>query len=64
MYTQLTTCTAAEDDRLVQQPAPEIANLRKGQSWHVQHMTIHPEAGTPVEGVSGQALDIELTVER
>ncbi|GMH42910.1 hypothetical protein BSKO_10832 [Bryopsis sp. KO-2023] len=50
--------------RLFQEPAPEIADLRKGKRWHEIGLHLYPEESTPLEGVGGQSLDIELTIER
>ena len=48
----------------LQEPVPEITSLRRGESWRAQQLTIHPEESTPLEGVVGSALDIEVVLER
>ncbi|KAK9810230.1 hypothetical protein WJX72_007025 [[Myrmecia] bisecta] len=50
--------------RFVQEPAPEVAKLRKGESWHAAHLNVYPEEATPLEGIAGAALDIECILER
>lgn len=53
-----------DDGRLVQAPAPEVTTLRQGNEFHAQHVTLYPEAVVPLERVSGDRLDIEVTIER
>lgn len=52
-------------DRLVQEPAPEVANLRRDGAMCMRHVTVQPEASTPLRGCYGSlALDITLQLER
>ena len=48
----------------LQEPVPEVAALRRGDSWRAQQLYIHPDESTPLEGVVGSALDIEVVLER
>ena len=48
----------------VQEPVPEITALRRGDSWRSQQLYIYPDESTPLEGVVGSALDIEIVLER
>ena len=48
----------------LQEPVPEITALRRGDSWRSQQLYIHPDESTPLEGVVGSALDIEVVLER
>lgn len=53
------------NDRLFQEPAPEIMQLRTEKLWHeIGGLHLFPEESTPLECVGGQSLDIELTLER
>jgi hypothetical protein len=46
-------------------PAPEVSHLRiPGSCWRAQHLNVFCETGTPLEGISGQALDIEIVMDR
>lgn len=51
-------------DTLVQEPAPEVTKLRKEECWRASDLTVSPEKGTPVDVVGGQAVEIELTLQR
>lgn len=50
--------------KLFQEPAPEIYMLRSEKQWHEIGLNLFPEESTPLEGVGGDALDIELTIEK
>ena len=54
----------SDEGRLVQAPAPEVTSLRQGKEFHAQHVTLYPEAVVPLQRVSGDRLDIEVTIER
>eukprot|EP00803_Ostreobium_quekettii_P007372 evm.model.scf_89.9 EVM.evm.TU.scf_89.9 scf_89:38243-42484(-) len=51
-------------DKLMQEPAEEILALRHGASWHDTGVTLYAEEPTPLPGISGQALDLNVTLER
>ena len=51
-------------DRLIQEPVPEVANLRRGRCWKARHVSIEQEEITPLEGLRGSSLDIELVLDR
>lgn len=51
-------------DSLHQEPVPEVAKLRRGQSWKARHVTIEEEEMVPLEGLRGSSLDIEVVLER
>ncbi len=51
-------------DRLVQEPVPEVSNLRRGQCWKTRHLSIPEEEMTPLEGLRGSSLDIEVVLDR
>ena len=51
-------------DRLIQEPVPEVANLRRGRCWKARHVAIEQEEITPLEGLRGSSLDIELVLDR
>ena len=51
-------------DRLVQEPVPEVSNLRRGQCWKTRHLSIAEEEMTPLEGLRGSSLDIEVVLDR
>ena len=52
-------------NRLLQEPAPEVASLRREGALRVAHLTVHPTAPTPLEGCySALALDMTLQLER
>ena len=53
-----------DEGRLVQAPAPEVVDLRQGQEFHAEGVTLYPEAIVPIQWVSGERLDIECTLER
>lgn len=48
----------------LQAPAPEIRQLRNGHAWQAQQMPLPPNVLTPIPAVSGQALDIECSIDR
>ena len=58
---RLLHCTP--EGRLLQAPAPELQQLRRGPGWHVAGLRVGPEAVVPLGLASCQALDLELTVE-
>lgn len=49
---------------LMQEPAPEVNKLRRGECWRASEVQIFQEESTPLEGVAGQSLDIMFTLER
>lgn len=49
-------------DRLIQEPAPEVANLRLPRSLRMSHVIVHPERSTPLEGVD-DALAVDMTLQ-
>ncbi|DBA96005.1 TPA: hypothetical protein ACH3X1_001510 [Trebouxia sp. C0004] len=51
-------------NRLIQEPAPEVSNLRRGQCWKTRHLSIQEEEMTPLEGLRGSSLDIEVVLDR
>ena len=51
-------------DRLIQEPVPEVSNLRRGQCWKTRHLSIQEEEMTPLEGLRGSSLDIEVVLDR
>ena len=51
-------------DCLIQEPVPEVSNLRRGQCWKTRHMSILEEEMTPLEGLRGSSLDIEVVLDR
>ena len=51
-------------DRLIQEPVPEVSNLRRGQCWKTRHLSIQEEEMTPLEGLRGASLDIEVVLDR
>ena len=51
-------------DRLIQEPAPEVTNLRRGQCWKARHLQVMEEEMLPLEGLRGSSLDIELVLDR
>eukprot|EP00803_Ostreobium_quekettii_P007954 evm.model.scf_929.2 EVM.evm.TU.scf_929.2 scf_929:6204-10003(+) len=51
-------------NKLMQEPADQIAGLRNGASWHDSGVTLYPEEPSPLPGISGEALDLDITVER
>lgn len=51
-------------DRLIQEPAPEVAGLRRGKAWQASNLRIFHEESMPLEGISGPALEIQATFER
>ena len=48
----------------MQEPAPEITQLRRGDAWHAHHLKLFPEEVTPLEGVAGPAIEVQCTIER
>jgi len=50
--------------RLHQAPAPELRRLRKGPGVHMRGMRLGAGAATPVPGVRGPSLDVEVTLRR
>lgn len=51
-----------DGDRLHQSPAPELLELRRGESWQCGHVTLGPESTLAVPGVVGSNfLDIEVS---
>ncbi len=48
----------------LQEPAPEVTRLRRGECWRASEVEVFQEESTPLEGVSGQSLDIMFTLER
>lgn len=54
------------NDTLVQEPAPEVKELRiLENSWHIQeYMNLFPGQHTPLEVVGGDHLDLEVSFER
>ena len=48
----------------MQEPAPEVTRLRRGECWRASEVEVFQEESTPLEGVSGQSLDIMFTLER
>ena len=54
----------ADDGRLLQAPAPEVAALRRGPGYRTRGLRLPSERVTPLPVVGGQALDIEITLER
>lgn len=55
---------SVKGDKLMQEPADQISELRHGASWHDSGVTLYPEEPTPLPGISGEALDLDITVER
>lgn len=51
-------------NRLIQEPAPEVAGLRRGKAWQATNLRIFQEESMPLEGISGPALEIQATFER
>lgn len=52
-----------DGDRLHQSPAPELLELRRGETWQCGHITLGPESTLAVPGVVGSNfLDIEVGV--
>ncbi|KAL3140314.1 hypothetical protein ABBQ38_004579 [Trebouxia sp. C0009 RCD-2024] len=51
-------------DRLIQEPVPEVSNLRRGRCWKARHEAIEPEEIKPLVGLRGSSLDIELILDR
>lgn len=51
-------------DRLIQEPVPEVTNLRRGRCWKARHEAIEPEDIKPLVGLRGSSLDIELILDR
>lgn len=51
-------------DRLIQEPVPEVSNLRRGRCWKARHEAIEPEEIKPLAGLRGSSLDIELILDR
>lgn len=51
-------------DRLIQEPVPEVSNLRRGRCWKARHLAIEEEEMMPLEGLRGSSLDIELVLDR
>lgn len=46
---------------LFQEPAPEVANMRANVEWNVNDLIIASENPVSLGGVSGQAIDMEVT---
>lgn len=53
-----------QDGKLIQEPIPEIAQLRKDVCWHEMHVHIFPDQPNPLKYLGGGALDIEIELER
>eukprot|EP00892_Ulva_mutabilis_P009472 jgi/Ulvmu1/6898/UM031_0104.1 len=53
-----------QGSRLVQQPLPELADLRKGKSVSWPATQLPAGMRVPLEGVAGGALDLEVVLER
>ena len=51
-------------DRLIQEPVPEIAGLRRGQKWRAKDLTLYAEDPLPLEQVQGSAIEIQATFDR
>lgn len=51
-------------DRLFQEPAEQINQLRSEAKWQLESLPLSPEEPIPVEGTRGQALDIEVKLEK
>ena len=51
-------------DRLIQEPVPEIAGLRRGEKWKADNLILYAEDPVPLEDVQGPALEIQATFER
>jgi len=49
-------------DKLFQEPAEQIDQLRTGPMWQLESLPLFPEEPIPVEDTSGQALDIEVVL--
>ena len=41
-----------------------MSNLRRGQCWKTRHLSIQEEEMTPLEGLRGSSLDIEVVLDR
>lgn len=51
-------------DRLIQEPVPEIAGLRRGQAWKAQNLSLYSEDPLPLQTISGSAVEIQATFQR
>eukprot|EP01025_Chloroclados_australasicus_P023229 TRINITY_DN2361_c0_g1_i10.p1 TRINITY_DN2361_c0_g1~~TRINITY_DN2361_c0_g1_i10.p1 ORF type:complete len:714 (+),score=91.50 TRINITY_DN2361_c0_g1_i10:95-2143(+) len=51
------------NDKLIQEPVPEVAELRQGASWHAMNMNVYEDAPVPLQVVGGLALDLEVTMD-
>eukprot|EP01026_Neomeris_dumetosa_P059679 TRINITY_DN5578_c0_g2_i1.p2 TRINITY_DN5578_c0_g2~~TRINITY_DN5578_c0_g2_i1.p2 ORF type:complete len:297 (+),score=49.88 TRINITY_DN5578_c0_g2_i1:37-891(+) len=51
------------DNRLIQEPVPEVEELRQGASWHATNLKVFEDAPVPFRVVGGLALDLEITMD-
>lgn len=54
----------AAPGKLIQAPVPEVDALRRGGPWSAEGLDLAPEVATPVKGVAGPRLDIQVTLDR
>lgn len=51
-------------DRLFQEPAPEMAGLRRGEAWQAKSFELESAQPMALNAISGPAVEIQVTFER